>query len=123
MNILDKMTALEKEADAFGFKWETAEQIKDQINSELREVDVHLLDNDKTKLQEELGDLLHAVLSLTVFCGFDPHKTVEDSVNKFEKRFNLVKQLAAEQGLKDLNGKSFSELMAFWDLAKAAESR
>lgn len=118
MNTLDKMTALEMEAADFGFKWETAAQIKEQILSELKEVEVHLHDNDKVKLQEEIGDLLHAVLSLTIFCDLDPQQTLQNAVDKFEKRFTSVKKLAYEKGLTDLNGKSFDELMALWDLAK-----
>lgn len=121
MNVLDKLASLEVDAAAFGFKWETAQQIKEQIVSELAEIDVHLQDNHQEKLQEEIGDLLHAVFSLTVFCGFDPKTTLEKSVDKFERRFMLVKQLAAKQGLASLNGKPFDQLMQIWDEAKRSE--
>ena len=76
MNILDKIALLETEAATFGFKWETPQQIKEQIISEIAEIDVHLQDKHQEKLQEEIGDLLHAVFSLTVFCGFDPQTTL-----------------------------------------------
>jgi len=118
MNILDKIALLETEAATFGFKWETPQQIKEQIISEIAEIDVHLQDKHQEKLQEEIGDLLHAVFSLTVFCGFDPQTTLEKSVNKFEARLTILKQLTAEKGLSTLNGKSFDELMQFWNEAK-----
>ena len=35
MKILKKLTDLENEASTFGFKWETAEQIISQIQSEI----------------------------------------------------------------------------------------
>lgn len=118
MNIFKKLTDLEIEASNFGFKWDKAEQIITQIRSEVDEVVVHLHDQDQVKLQEEIGDLLHAVFSLCVFSQFDVEKTLENSVYKFERRFEAVKKLATEQGLTSLNGKSFDELMNFWDQVK-----
>lgn len=121
MNILEKLTRLEKEAEDFGFKWENPHQIMTQIQSECIEINEHLdfaEPENKIRLQEEIGDLLHAVFSLCVFCKFDPEETLKNSVDKFERRFNAVKILAQESGLKKLNGMSFDELMNFWNKAK-----
>ncbi len=120
MNVLEKLTKLEIEASDYGFKWETPHQIMSQRKTECAELEEHLNnhDADKSKLQEEIGDLLHAVFSLTVFCQFDAKETLESSVNKFERRFNQVKLLAQEKKLETLNGMSFDELMRFWDQAK-----
>jgi uncharacterized protein YabN with tetrapyrrole methylase and pyrophosphatase domain len=116
--ILKKLTALEREAADFGFQWENSGQIMEQIKSEIAEVDVHLKDGDRNKLQDEIGDLLHAVFSLCVFHEFNPEKTLMHSVEKFERRFRAVEQLAKEQGLDNLRGLPFQELMVFWDQAK-----
>ena len=37
---------------------------------------------------------------------------------KFEHRLNAMKDIAKEQGLNDLRGKSFDELMQYWEQAK-----
>lgn len=125
MLIFNKLTTLEHEADNFGFRWDNTDQIMAQIKSECAEIMVHLKDinNDtkKAKLQEEIGDLLHAVFSLCVFCQFDPHETLEKSVNKFERRFKEVKRLTHAQGLVTLAGKSFQELMVLWNQVKQNE--
>jgi diguanylate cyclase (GGDEF)-like protein len=118
MDVLNKLTNLEKQAAEFGFKWELTTQIMQQIQSEVAEIEVHLKDGDQEKLQEEIGDLLHAVFSLCVFCGFDPEETLANSVNKFERRFEAIQELATEKGLSTLNGMSFQELMMMWDKAK-----
>lgn len=118
MDGLKRLVRLENEAADFGFKWDEPGQIIEQILSEVKEVQAHLKDKDKQKLQEEMGDLLHAVFSLCVFCQLDPHDTLEKSVDKFERRFEAVKVLAAQQGLTSLNSKSFDELMQFWKKAK-----
>jgi ATP diphosphatase len=86
--------------------------------SELTEIDAHLNDPVKNKLQEEMGDLLHAAFSLCIFLKLDPMITLEKSISKFERRFNAVKQIAKQQNLTSLNGKPFDELMNFWNKAK-----
>lgn len=119
MNILKKLISLEKEASTFGFKWENPEQIMTQIRSELTEIEAHLKNpDDREKLQEEIGDLLHAAFSLCVFCEFDPDEILENSVNKFKRRFKKTKKLAKKEGLENLNGQSFDKLMDLWDKAK-----
>ena len=122
MNLLEKAQLLEREASEFGFEWENAYQIIAQIKSECVEVCEHLgATQDKNtdiRLQEEIGDLLHAVLSLCVFCNYNPTETLENSLVKFEKRLKMVKEIAKEQGHTNLSGHSFEALMSIWDKAK-----
>jgi len=118
MNILTKLIELEEEATNFGFKWDNSEQIMRQILSECSEVEVHLNDKNKEKLQEEIGDLLHAIFTLCAFNKINPLETLENSVYKFERRFRIVQQLAKEQGYTSLKGESFEKLMELWDVAK-----
>lgn len=118
--LFDKIVKLEKDAEAFGFKWETKDQILAQIQSEYHEI-VEQLQNaeiNTLKLEEEIGDLLHAVFSLTVFCQLSPKITLEKTLTKFEKRLNAVKQLAKENGLTTLENHTFDELMLYWNKAK-----
>lgn len=122
MDLLEKVVVLETDADKFGFRWENTSQIMAQIESECTEIREHLVcepsDVNRLALQEEIGDLLHAVFSLIVFCKFCPKQTLEETLGKFESRLNNVKKLAKERGLDNLNGFSFDELMVLWDKAK-----
>ena len=118
MHILNKLVLLENKATQFGFKWDNDEQIMAQIRSEISEIQTHLRDCETNKLQEEIGDLLHAIFSLCVFRQLDPFETLKNSVDKFERRFNAVKKISHSQGLNTLNGKSFNELMMIWNKAK-----
>ena len=45
MDLLEKVVILEDDASQFGFRWETAEQIMKQIQSECAEIKEHLDDN------------------------------------------------------------------------------
>lgn len=86
--------------------------------SECIEIEAHLKRPNTKELEEELGDLLHASFSLCVFLQLDPKITLEKSVDKFERRFRKVQELAFQQGFKNLKHHSFSDLMRLWDAAK-----
>ncbi len=118
MNILEKVSKLEQETSEYGLAWENHQQIFSQIESELSEVKEELKNNNTSALQTEMGDLLHAVMTLCVFCRFDPKDTLDLALKKVERRFNAVKDIAHAQGLENLRGKTFAELMRFWDEAK-----
>jgi len=122
MELLDKIVSLEESASKFGFRWENANQIMQQIQSECEEVKEHLhhglSQENKAALQEEIGDLLHAVFSLCIFSGFSPRVTLGQSLTKFERRLRAVKLIAEERGLENLDGKPFDELMHIWNRAK-----
>ena len=122
MDLLEQVAELEQEADQFGFSWSNADQIMAQIQSECVEINEHLnhgIEQDnKLELQEEIGDLLHAVFSLCVFCNLNPKDTLEKTLLKFERRLNAVKKITKESGLNSLEGHSFDELMHIWDKAK-----
>jgi len=65
--------------------------------------------------------LLHAVLSLCIYCDLDPELTLRKSVSKFEKRFELTKYFAAEEGYHNMHGKSAEEMLKYWNKAKRSE--
>lgn len=119
---MEKIIKLEKEAVTFGFCWENTTQIMAQIQSECVEINEHLtgtkISCNPTDLQEEIGDLLHAVFSLSVFCNFDPQDTLEKALNKLERRLSAVQAIASESGLSNLNGHSFEQCMMIWEQAK-----
>ena len=119
MAILEEIEQLEQEASAFGLQWETKDQIMTQIRDECLEIEEHLHSpSQRDALQDEVGDLLHAAFSLCVFCNIDPEITLRKSLDKFENRLNAMKDIAKEQGLSHLRGKTFEELMQYWDEAK-----
>ncbi len=73
---------------------------------------------DRHHLQEEMGDLIHAVFSLCLFMKFDAEETCLKSIEKFERRFAELKQLAHAAGFETLKGQPVEVLMHFWTQAK-----
>ena len=118
-NLLKKVEELEFTSKDFGFYWDNLGRIMEQIRSECDEVDEAHAHNDRTHLQEEIGDLIHATLCLPVYFGMDPFETLKNSTIKYEKRLNKLKQFAKEDGHENLEGASFELMMHYWNKAKA----
>jgi uncharacterized protein YabN with tetrapyrrole methylase and pyrophosphatase domain len=119
MTIFERLTWLEKQAGEFGFRWSHPSQIFDQIQSECQEIQDNLaLGGEKTHLQEEIGDLLHAVFCLCVFYELNAEETLVKSLDKFEKRFTELKRLVIDSGQSTLQGQPVTVLMEFWNQAK-----
>ena len=80
--IFKEFVLLDQEAKAFGFYWEAISAIIRQIDSECQEV-LAELSNPKL-LQEELGDLLHAMICCIIFLELDLSKELEAYVDQFD---------------------------------------
>jgi uncharacterized protein YabN with tetrapyrrole methylase and pyrophosphatase domain len=115
---LKRIEEQEIAARNFGFYWQHINQIIEQIHNECIEIQEAWQKNDLVHLQEEIGDLLQAATSLSIFCNLDPHDTLLKSIRKFQKRYDTVVKLAHEDGHKDLHQQPFEVLMSYWNRAK-----
>lgn len=122
MNALQKLIYLEQDSRKFGFDWPDHFMILDQIIDECREVRDEIdQGSNKEKLQEEIGDLLHSVISLCVFSGFDVVETISKTNAKFSRRMQLLKELTKQKGLENLQGQSIDFMLNLWREVKKIE--
>ncbi len=117
--LLKKVEKQELEAKEFGFYWEDFHQLFEQIQSECSEIQEAWDNKNFEHLQEEVGDLIHAAVSLAIFFKLDPHETMSKSINKFQKRFDALVVLAQNDGHNHLHQQSFDILLNYWKRAKA----
>lgn len=118
MDLLKEVECQEIAAKEFGFYWESIEQLIEQIVSECREIEEAYRKGDKRHLQEELGDLMGASISIAIFCGFCPSETLKYSIDKFQKRYDALVELVKQDGKKNLKNHSLDVLMDYWKKAK-----
>jgi ATP diphosphatase len=71
-------------------------------------------------LEEELGDLLFAVVNLCRKAGVHASIALDKANAKFERRFQEIERLAKERGI-DVAHAGLERLDELWDEAKAAE--
>ena len=105
---------LQKRAARTGFDWPDAEGARAKIDEELAEVATA---PDAAAREEEIGDLLFAVVNWARKLGIDPEAALRGANAKFERRFRAI-EAAAGDGFAalDLDAKE-----ALWRHAKAAE--
>jgi uncharacterized protein YabN with tetrapyrrole methylase and pyrophosphatase domain len=119
---INRLIRLEQQYAEYGFDWPDTEAILNQIASEVEEVKKAIRENEsQNRIQEEIGDVLHAVLSLIRFRGLDPNTLLVHANDKFESRCEGMKALAAREGVHSFKGVSFEEMLRFWELAKRSE--
>jgi ATP diphosphatase len=114
---LSKALRVQLDASELGFDWTSALPVFDKVHEELLEVKQALLTGDLQGQEEELGDLLFAVVNLARHLQVSPEHALLSATHKFERRFSLVKQMAREQNL-ELNGLTEQELDQLWNKAK-----
>lgn len=117
--LLKKVEKQELDAKEFGFYWENFHQLIRQIQDECIEIQEAWENNDSAHLQEEIGDLMQAAISLAVFCKLDPQETLAKSIEKFQQRYDAVVKISQNEGHTNLHGKSFDVLMSYWNRAKS----
>jgi len=110
-----KMT---KKAAKVGFDWENAAQVFAKIDEEIAELRSAMENEDESNIDEEVGDLLFAVVNLARKLGIEPETALKKTNRKFRRRFKYI-----EDGLR-LRGKTveesdLEEMDALWNDAKA----
>ena len=103
---------IQDEARKAGFDFSDITQIEQKIGEELDET-VRAIKENKN-ISEEVGDLLFSVINLARFLNIDPAHALFLSIDKFGKRFNLVKSKSKGM-LKDMSDAEKDEL---WEEAK-----
>lgn len=121
LSALNRAEKLQEKASEVNFDWSSVSGIVDKIKEETAEVEEALAGNDDDAVDEELGDLLFAVVNLI---RFRQRSRSEDLLrranNKFEQRFRKMEVQADNAGcaLADLSAEQLDEL---WKKAKSME--
>lgn len=105
---------ISKKAVKCGFEWPDEKSLYECINSEFEEFKEAAAENDKTHMEEEMGDILFAVVNLARWNEIDAEQALIKANQKFMTRFRKMEELAQ----KPLNEYSFSEYDALWKKAK-----
>lgn len=108
-------------ASKVGFDWPDVDGAFPKVAEETAELHETIRGGDDAATNEELGDLLFAVVNVARHLGVDPELALRAATDKFRGRFEAVETLALERGI-DLGGADLATLDALWDDVKANES-
>ena len=115
---LSKAHRIQERVATVGFDWPSAQGAFEKVAEELEEVRQALAAEPSPALEEELGDLLFAVVNLARLAGAHAMQALGAANRKFTDRFQALEALAAERGVV-LGSASLAELDALWDEVKA----
>jgi tetrapyrrole methylase family protein/MazG family protein len=104
---------VQKKAAKVGFDWQNAEPVWEKVQEEMNEARAAAPE----ELEEEIGDVLFAVVNLSRKLKIDPETALSRSTRKFEQRFRGVETLARERGL-ELSTLGLERLDRLWDEVK-----
>lgn len=112
---------IQERVSSVGFDWEDARGAFAKVAEELEEVREAMEVEPSPALEEELGDLLFAVVNLTRLAGTHALTALQRANRKFSARFEALEALAAGAGVV-LGEATLEELDELWDEVKAGET-
>jgi tetrapyrrole methylase family protein/MazG family protein len=100
-------------ASAIGFDWDAVDQVYPKVEEELAELRA-------APSEDELGDLLFAVVNVARHLAIDPEVAARRAAGKFRTRFEAVERLATDRGL-ELAALDLAALDGLWDEIKETD--
>lgn len=125
-NVADALPALvkaqkvQKKAKQAGFYFETIEQSIQNVQKQLQQFEQSFTKSQKCQ-QKEFGDLLLALVNVSIFLEINPEFALTKAVKKFINRFECVEQYALMDN-RSLSDMTLEELELFWLQAKHSKS-
>lgn len=114
---LMRANKVQKKASKAGFDWQEISGAFEKVKEETAEVEEALKSGNKALLEDEIGDLLFAVVNVSRFAGVDAEEALTGATDKFFSRFAIVEKMTQEEGL-DMKNTSLEKLDELWDKAK-----
>ncbi len=112
-----KAYRIQDKARGVGFDWERKEQVWDKVREEINEFAEQVENKDQTKMEEEFGDILFALINAGRLYGIHPEDALEKTNRKFIRRFNYLENKTIKQG-KNLKEMTLEEMDKIWNEAK-----
>ena len=117
-----KAYRIQDKARHVGFDWEDRGDVWSKVREELDELEAELKRDDKQRSEAELGDFLFAVINAARLYKLNPDNALEQTNQKFIRRFNYIEQHSIKQG-KPLTEMTLAEMDALWNEAKREEQQ
>jgi tetrapyrrole methylase family protein / MazG family protein len=111
---------IQKKVTKIGFDWDHIDQVFDKFTEEWGEFREAHDAREPAKIEEELGDMLFALVNIARYVHVDPEEALKKTNQKFERRFRYIEETLGQQN-KSLKDATLEEMDALWDKAKALE--
>ncbi len=106
-----------KRAMRAGMDFNSTEDAMACISAEKTELDEAVSAGDKSRIEEELGDLLFSCVNTARHLGIDAELALKNATDKFIKRFSVTENLVRSNDV-DMKSLPIEELDKYWNKAK-----
>jgi len=107
----------QKKVARVNFDWAKIEDVIAKLEEELSETKAAIESKDQKSIEDELGDLLFAVVNLARKCGIDAESALQNATDKFRARFNRLEDELKSRG-KRLGDAGLDEMDTIWNEIK-----
>ena len=111
---------LQSKASHVGFEWENFQQILEKLDEEFSELRQAYKHGDIDEIEDEFGDLLFVLVSISRFLKVNPENALRKAISKFTQRFTFIEQALKAEG-KAWKETSPEEMDRLWNEAKKTQ--
>jgi len=111
---------LMERAGRVGFEWKETDDVWKKVEEEWGELMEARSKNDKAGMEEEIGDLMIALINVGRFVDIDCDEALRKSTEKFISRFKFIEKGLEKDG-REIHKASLEEMESFWLKAKEEE--
>ena len=111
---------LQSKAARVNFDWPTARAAWSKVEEEIEEARVALAAGDRSRLEDELGDVLFSVVNVARLSSIDAEEAMRGAIEKFRRRFTEMEDDLSARG-KSVGNVTQEELEQSWTAVKAQE--
>ncbi len=112
---------LQQKASYTGFDWEQINDVWKKIHEEIDELKAAQQEGNKKQIEDEIGDVLFAVVNLARFLEISAEDALRGTNRKFVNRFQQIEAELKRRG-KTVDDSTLAEMDAIWDHVKSRES-
>jgi MazG family protein len=124
---LTRAFRLQEKSSKVGFDWDTSEDAFKKVKEELLEfkeaaekrkkVPGIEQDNDLSDLEDELGDILFAIVNYSRFLNINPENALRKTITKYINRFHYIEDTLKNRG-KKITESNLEEMDSIWNESK-----
>jgi MazG family protein len=126
MPALTRAQRIGEKVSRVGFDWDDAKGSRAKVDEEMGELDRAIASGDERAIEDEMGDVLFALVNLSRHTKIDAEGALRRTIDKFTRRFAHVEKRVATKhgGWGDPSGDAIplETLDIYWNEAKAAEN-
>src|SRR5881296_4369819 len=112
----------QSKAARVNFDWTEMRDVVAKLEEELRELKQAIAARDRARIEDEIGDMLFALVNLARKCKIDAESALQGGTDKFVTRFNQLEDEVKARG-RELGDVGISEMDEIWNRIKNDEAR